>query len=74
MIAHCALSPPPGSALISMISHYVKASGLDEEKLNEEADRADFKEWLEEFREQLRADRAKIIAELRKDFSLFKLS
>ena len=65
MIAHFALSPPPD---------YVKASSTDEEKQNDEVDTADFKEWFEEFREQLRADRAKIIDELRKDFSMFTLS
>ena len=34
----------------------------------------DLKKWIADFREQLKADRIKFIAELRKDFSLFKLS
>ena len=66
MIAHCAKHPLPGSILNSM-----EEVG---EKLNDDADRADFKEWFADFREQLKADRTKFIADLRKDFSLFKLS
>ena len=40
----------------------------DEGKPNDEVD---FKRWMAEFREQLRVDRIKILAELKKDFSLF---
>ena len=68
--------PPPQdpSSIPSLISHCVKLPNPEEEKLSDEADRSDFKEWIKEFREQLRADRIMIIEELRKDFSLFKLS
>ena len=58
------------SSSISLVSHCVTfPNPEDEEKPNDEGD---FKRWMAEFREQLRADRIKIIAELKKDFSLLK--
>ena len=35
-------------------------------------DKTDFEEWLAEFREQLRSDRAKILAEIKLDFGWTK--
>ena len=61
------------SSIISLCSHCLTfdSSKLDKETLNDEED---FKEWMKEFREQLRVARNKILEEIRKDFSLFKLS
>ena len=57
------------NSTISLVSHCVMSPHSDDEgKLNDEVD---FKRWMAEFREQLRADRTKILAELKKDFSLF---
>ena len=68
--------PPPQNphSIPSLVSHCVKAPSPVEEKLNDDTDRADFKEWLAEFRDQMKADRIKFIAELRKDLSSFKFS
>ena len=78
LVSHWLLPPkeqPPQnpSSIISLRSHCLTfdSSKLDKEKLNDEED---FKEWMKEFREQLRVDRNKILEEIRKDFSLFKLS
>ena len=66
--------PPPHnpSSITSLVSHCVNEPSPLDEKLNDEAD--DLKKWIADFREQLKADRIKFIAELRKDFSLFKSS
>ena len=56
------------NSITSMVTHYVSL------RIDEKDDKEDFKVWMEEFREQLRIDRAKMIAEIRKDLSLLKLS
>jgi len=60
--------PQNPNSISSLISHLV--SSTDDEEL----DKDDFKKWMAEFREQLRADRIKILDELRKDFGSFKMS
>ena len=56
------------NSITSMVTHYVSL------RIDEKDDKEDFKVWMEEFREQLSVDRAKMIAEIRKDLSLLKLS
>ena len=73
LVSHWLVPPkehPPQhpSSIISLRSHC-----LTEVKPNDEAN-ADFKEWLDEFCEQLRIETQKILEELQKDFSLFKSS
>ena len=68
-------TPPQTPSLIpSLVSHCVNMPSQVEENLWHDADREDFKIWIEEFREQLRADRTRFIAELRRDLSMFNLS
>ena len=66
--------PQTPSSIPSLVSHCVNVPSPVEENLKDDANREDFKEWFEEFREQLRADRTRFMAELRKDFSMFNLS
>ena len=56
----------------SMIAHYKGGSEENEEQkpITKEA----FEELMEEFRAQLKADRIKILAEIKKDFSWWKES
>ena len=68
--------PPPQNpnSITSLLSHCVNMPNQVDEKLNDEAERDDFKEWIADFREQLKADRIKFMADLRKDFSSLNLS
>ena len=59
----------PGS-ITSMIAHYKYDSEKNSELITKEA----FKELIEEFRAQLKADRVKILEEIRRDFSWWKES
>ena len=60
--------PQNPNSINSFISHLVSSTDDEEKMIHED----DFKKWMAEFREQLRADRIKILAELRQDFNLFK--
>ena len=62
LVSHCSKFPNPDLDIVSSTTN-------TEEKL---IDREDFKQWMVEFREQLRTDRTKMFEELRKDFSLLK--
>ena len=73
LVAHWLHTPrqqePQNPNLInSLISHFVSSTDDEENIIGE----VDMKKWIAEFREQLRADRIKFLAELRQDFSLFK--
>ena len=57
-------------SIVSLISHYQKPLSPDQD----DEEKTDFKKWIEDFREQLRADRAKIIDEIKQEFRWFKES
>ena len=65
MVTHCLRLPSSPTFSLCSCQEYQD----DADKHNDEVD---FKQWLAEFREELRADRNKILDEMRKDFSLFK--
>ena len=71
MVTHCirlpSLSCMPMSSADSS-SHNDDSEEVKEKKI----EKTDFEEWLAEFREQLRSDREKILAEIKLDFGWFK--
>ena len=68
--------PQHPTSIISLCSHCLTVNNPDPVLKDKpgDGDEADFKEWLEEFCEQLRVDRKKFFDELRKDLNLLKSS
>ena len=66
-------APQNPSSIISLASRCSKPPDPDPNLVSSTTDEeVDLKQWIAEFREQLRIDRTKILDELRQDFSLLK--
>ena len=73
MVTHCLRLPSsPTFSLCSSQEYQEELVSYATDDADKHNDEVDFKQWLAEFREELRADRNKILDEMRKDFSLFK--
>ena len=66
MVTQCIRLSSPGFMLISSADSSSPNDDTEEVKVG--VDKADFEELLAEFREQLRSDRKKILAEIKLDF------